>query len=69
MSEGWKVVAVEFGDVHVVPLGEDHELTAQCWCGPTFKDEHYGLVQDERLTLGAWVHHARDRREHTVERQ
>jgi hypothetical protein len=52
---GWQVWSVD-GENHVIPVGEDHSHTEMCWCKPTLDGE-------------VWVHHARDRREHTVEKQ
>jgi hypothetical protein len=54
---GWQVVLTAEGEVHVVPVGEEHSRTTLCWCKPT----HDGGA--------VYVHHARDRREYTVERQ
>lgn len=57
--KGWQVVKTALGEVHVVPIGEEHIRTDQCWCQPTLD-----ITGDP-----VWVHHARDRREYTAERQ
>lgn len=43
-----------FKRYHVVPIDDirEHDLTPECWCGPTPDDEH-----------DVFVHHALDERE------
>ena len=59
---GWDVVCAEDGDLHVVPKGDrkGHWMMEACHCKPTL---------DPGCGWPLWVHHSRDRREHTVERQ
>lgn len=52
----WVVWRTELGELHVIPDGEDHSYTDQCWCKPISGG-------------GAFVHNSADRREHTVEKQ
>jgi hypothetical protein len=57
---GWQVVRTPLAELHVVPVGEEHDCSMECWCGPT---------PEVLATHPVLVHHARDRREFTVERQ
>jgi hypothetical protein len=57
---GWRVWSTGDG-VHVIPVGEPHRRSGMCWCRPTLERDGGGRL--------VWVHHSRDRREYTVERQ
>ena len=46
-------------EMHVVPDGEEHQLTAECWCKPWFDTE--ANIESS----GVWVHRSRDGREMT----
>ena len=55
---GWLVCRAE-DEMHVVPDGEEHLLTPDCWCKPWFDTE--ANIESS----GVWVHRSRDGREMT----
>jgi hypothetical protein len=57
LSASWNVIRDE-GELHVVPDDEAHLLSDACWCKPSYNEDD-----------GIYVHHSRDRREYTRERQ
>lgn len=38
VADGWQVVHLRSGDVHILPIVDlyDHELRRGCWCDPGF---------------------------------
>lgn len=45
VGTGWQVMETDWGDVHVMPIGDlrPHIAEARCWCGPR-QDEQDGFV-------------------------
>lgn len=41
----WEIIETDYGDLHVMPLGDSRPHTAggQCWCCPR-QDDHDGYV-------------------------
>jgi hypothetical protein len=62
VNAGWKVTSFA-GANHVMPVEDlkEHFESRECWCVPTVEPDAYGTP--------TWVHHSKDRREFTVERQ
>ena len=55
---GWVAMPEREGDYHLLPVGDLRwHGQKDCWCHPTRDEEEPSI----------YVHHAADRREHTIE--